>query len=965
MRHLLPRAIAAVLIGTVGLVSTSPAQTGASGHEHRARPDNNERAHPSLSQEYLEQMHHATVLPHVLAAPDDWPEGLFINSNTIDESDNFPLPQNESSIAVNPLDPSHLIDCAVDDRQGFPVYLSSDGGRNWRNVDLGVVHPNWYTGNDPSVAYDYLGNGYVMYGAFPDTMNGSSGVYVSRTSDDGATWQQHMVVIEHPSGATADTAFEDKYYLEIDNWEGSPYRGNLYTPWKRVIDRDSSTQIVFSRSTDMGETWSTPVDVSPRMSGTSTDTTFGQSFPISASGPDGTLYVAWNDGPARSIGFARSTDGGVTFSDPTYVVRSYATLGTARTVNGNTYHVLKGTFRAETYPTLDVDVSNSPRRGWVYLAWAAGREPDVFFSRSTDGGTTWSQPKVVESVTRNDQWWPWMSVDPTNGDIAIMYSDSRDDPNNVLVNQYVSYSSDGGSTWIDRRATDAVSDYRRNPFVDSIFAGDYAGNAFYNGRMYPSFLDTRNADVRLDNDVYTALLGVAQPMPVENLTARLDPVALDNVLLSWTNPPLESLFGKALNDYHILVTRDGVLLSTLDHDVVGFRDDSLEMGRRYRYTLYVATVTDTSAGRSVYVTGGGGAPLPPAVVEVRDYHPRVEFDVRMPTMRADSATPLVGLDRVRIFRDGTFLRDESVSSGDTGRVITIDDTPPERGYYHYMFSVVDATPPELESQPGDTVIAYAGTTDRYTESFDEGMPRYLVNGTWGVTNIASLSSPFSVTDSPGGDYRGSSNTWMQLFPTRANGGQQPTILTFRHIALVDPTDSAMVEASFDRGRTWSVLATYDSTDYVQWGDGSPDASDWRAEAIEIRNPMPSDTDVVVRFRLHSGTFHNADGWYIDDIDFGRFAGVHATGAANGLQATASPNPFSNTLLISYTTPAAGVVRVRLFDIVGREVAGGIDRMEPAGRHSTAIDASALSTGSYFYEVQTPSGVVRQHVLLVR
>ena len=64
-------------------------------------------------------------------------------------------------------------------------------------------------------------------------------MYLARTTDKGVTWQTHIKVIEHVGKMTADSAFEDKYYIEIDNSPTSPYHGNLYTPWKRVIDRDS------------------------------------------------------------------------------------------------------------------------------------------------------------------------------------------------------------------------------------------------------------------------------------------------------------------------------------------------------------------------------------------------------------------------------------------------------------------------------------------------------------------------------------------------------------------------------------------------------------------------------------------------------------------------------------------------------------------------------------------------------
>ena len=67
---------------------------------------------------------------------------------------------------------------------------------------------------------------------------------------------------------------------------------------------------------------------------------------------------------------------------------------------------------------------------------------------------------------------------PTNGDIAVMYSDSRDDAANILVRTYVSYSSDGGITWTDRRVGDGNSDLRNNPFAGNTFAGDYSGCDF-------------------------------------------------------------------------------------------------------------------------------------------------------------------------------------------------------------------------------------------------------------------------------------------------------------------------------------------------------------------------------------------------------------------------------------------------------------------------------------------------------
>ncbi|MFM8439353.1 MAG: hypothetical protein ACKOAX_12815, partial [Candidatus Kapaibacterium sp.] len=78
----------------------------------------------------------------------------FLNVDLIEpETDSSPM-QNESSIAANPLDPRFLIASAVDYRaaQSAWVYVSSDAGRTWKNINLGKpAGLNFIVGNDPSV----------------------------------------------------------------------------------------------------------------------------------------------------------------------------------------------------------------------------------------------------------------------------------------------------------------------------------------------------------------------------------------------------------------------------------------------------------------------------------------------------------------------------------------------------------------------------------------------------------------------------------------------------------------------------------------------------------------------------------------------------------------------------------------------------------------------------------------------
>lgn len=926
-----------------------------------SRPDHAERARPRLEKEYKREI---DPYPYIQRAPGPTISsefGLFLNTNLIvQESSLHPVPQNESSIAINPVAPNFLISSAVDFRGNY-AYISSNGGRTWKNVHLGNVNDNWRTGNDPSVAYDYEGNGYVMYGAFPASgiASGQSGVYLAKTSDNGETWQRHIIVIEHKGTMTPDSAFEDKYYIEIDNSSTSPYRGYVYTPWKRVIDRDSSTQIVVARSTDRGLTWHVPVPVSPRKPGTSLDTTFGQSFPITTTGPDGALYVAWNDGPIRSIGFVKSTDGGVTFTSPTYPVQGYPTLGTARAVDGSVYHVLKGTFRAETYPTMMADNSNSPRRGWLYLVYAAGLTPDIHFTRSTDGGVTWSQPKVIQSETRGDQWWPWLAVDQTNGDIAVMYSDSRNDPANILVDTYVGYSSDGGETWIDRRTTDYMSDFRKNGSVDSIFAGDYSGIAFHAGKVYPSFFDTRE-----DYDVYTAVVDLRQPYPVENFVARGKFTTPQEVTLTWRNPEMETVFGLPISGYTLVLSRNGVYRTTLPAGTTFYKDEGLIYDSNYVYTIHVAVGEDTSVARTVtFRPRDMQLPAAPIVERVADHKPQVDLLIRMPGVRADSATPLENLKAYRIYNEaGSLIQEQALTPGDTGRVITATLSPGARGYYKYRVSVIDASAPENESALTDTIIVYAGDLTPYQESFDGVKPKFLVTGGWNETNTLALSAPNSITDSPDGLYLGRRNDYFQIYPVAMT---RPIDLRFAHIAIVDAGDSAALEISYDSGATWSILRTYNFRSSDSWLDKKADPGDWQQETVTLQHPNQGPSAIgVVRFRLWTNSLVHLDGWYIDDISFGQPAGVEAeSGGEDVFTSRAYPNPASGAAIIEYRLSSAADVRVRILDVMGREIRTLVDARREAGPHAVTLDGASLPNGVYFYEIAAGGRTGRGRIIL--
>ena len=136
---------------------------------------------------------HSPKIPRVLSTEAN--VSAFENVNLVEpETDQLPV-QNESSIAINPKNPMNIIASAVDYRNGSStwVYVSADGAKTWKNINLGKPFVGWTSSNDPSVAFAADGTGYLMYGTFGNraAANPENGVMIARTTDEGKTWKLH------------------------------------------------------------------------------------------------------------------------------------------------------------------------------------------------------------------------------------------------------------------------------------------------------------------------------------------------------------------------------------------------------------------------------------------------------------------------------------------------------------------------------------------------------------------------------------------------------------------------------------------------------------------------------------------------------------------------------------------------------------------------------------------------------
>ena len=378
----------------------------------------------------------------------------------------------EPGVAVNPTDPKQVVAVFQDN---VHASYSTDAGHTW-NAAAGTAPPNYRVSGDVSTVFDNHGHAFVCYiafdklGTFDYWAHGAkrNGIFVRRSLDGGKTWEaDHIAVAEQTS--TPGIPFEDKPYIVADNSK-SKFAGNLYIGWTRWRIADS--QMVISRSTDDGKTWSTPIEIDAHPGLPRDDNGAAEGFDGTV-GPDGTLYVIWSQDD--DLMFTKSRDGGKSFSRARAVIHTAPIMYAIDTLD-----------RANGFPQIAVD----PKNNRLYVTWSDYRngDIDVFISESSDGGTHWSPAmRVNNDPIHNgaEQFFQWLAVDAVDGSVNVVFYDRRGDPANKKQIVVIARSADMGGTF--RNYAWTTDPFEAQP---GVFFGDYSGLAAYGGRVYGTWTES-------------------------------------------------------------------------------------------------------------------------------------------------------------------------------------------------------------------------------------------------------------------------------------------------------------------------------------------------------------------------------------------------------------------------------------------------------------------------------------------
>jgi hypothetical protein len=317
---------------------------------------------------------------------------------------------------------------------------SSDDGKHWTSPRPLAERFATDRSEDrqPSIATDGKGTWMVAWTS-TDDLGGRSrrdrDIHYSVSTDNALTWSAPRALnsnaaIDWGDDEAADIATDHKGRWVVV-WQSADSLGNT-----KGGDRD----ILFTTSTDAGANWSSPnvVDAAAR-----NDSAFDTS-PRVAGDAGGTWLVTWSSGRAheetgsfqRGVLVARSEDGTSTWAPP---------------------HSLSGGSEDDR-PDWGPRLAGDGRGTWI-CAWASsddlgktvGQDRDLLFSRSTDGGRSWSRRATLNREADGDSGddeTPELAVDSGGNWVAVWTSwDRRGAARGADADLLMAMSRDSGATW--------------------------------------------------------------------------------------------------------------------------------------------------------------------------------------------------------------------------------------------------------------------------------------------------------------------------------------------------------------------------------------------------------------------------------------------------------------------------------------------------------------------------------------
>jgi hypothetical protein len=446
---------------------------------------------------------------------------------------NYPNAEVEPWVAVDPTDPTHAIAVWQQDRwsnggsHGLVSAVTHNSGTTWTQSSTlapfsfcagGTVanHGDFERASDPWVTFAPNGDAYQISLSFNDT-NVDNAILASKSTDGGTTWSNPATLIRENTGSAG--LFVDKESITADPYNSS----RVYGVWDRSrFPSDKATpgavhsfalrgSIQFSRTTNAGSTWTTKTIFDPKANQFSIGNQIVV-LPNSTHDLVDITFLERSGGSSRSwdVDVLRSTDHGDTWSAP-------IKISDALVVDVVDPDTGQGVRTGDIIPDIAVD----PSSGNLYAVWQDGRfssppkghaHSGIAFSRSTDGGLTWSAPIQVNKVTTTQAFTPDVEV-ASDGTIGLTYYDFRNNTpaaglptDDWFVHCHPSTQNClNPSNWVETHVGGPF-DMETAPNANGLFVGDYEGLAPAGTKFLSVFGKANDGNTSNRTDIVSSLI---------------------------------------------------------------------------------------------------------------------------------------------------------------------------------------------------------------------------------------------------------------------------------------------------------------------------------------------------------------------------------------------------------------------------------------------------------------------------
>ncbi len=852
---------------------------------------------------------------------------------------------------------------------GQGVYVTTNGGVSWYGTDLMPNEPS--STSDPAPTIDK--NGVFVFTSLNTV--GTAFMYGQYSTNYGVNWSTPYTITSVSS---------DKNFTGTDDYPSSPYYGKSYTVWSNMSL--GAPPIVISGTTNGGVSWGAVSQINTPPSGH-----YSQGADIIC-GPGGTVLVTWAAPVSASpytedfFGFAKSTNGG-----STWTVTENAFDGNGiRSQSYNGWGI-----RVNSFPRIGVDRSGGPYNGYIYIVTSqinlapAGSDADVVIHRSTDGGTTWSSGiRVNQDALSNGkvQFFPAIRVDE-NGGVNVVYYDNRNYPSvGDSCETYMSRSIDGGLTWTDIKVSDHRWKVAPEPGA-APYMGDYIGITSGNNKIWPFWFDNKSGSMQ----AWTAPVDIG-PAISHTPLGNTELISGNRVVNCTITPAGSGINPSTAKLYYAKNSTSFTAVSLTNSGGTSWTAN-LPLSGAGTYNYYL--IASDSASRTA--TSPSGAPAvyysfiaaPDTVKPVITHTPLGNVPkATWPATVTSTVTDNIGVDSVwvRWYKNSTsngWKQFRLTNTSGSTFAAAFNSTQSEVNYNDSIFYRLVARD-NSSGHNTDSTALYSfkiinitnacvgtGTTSSnypFTTYWMDGRTQMLF--TAAELNAAGLGSGMQITKigfnviSAASQVMNGFNVRFQLTSQTSLTGWVTSGWTtgFTGTYSVPGTGWQNIDMTapyFTYNGTSNLLVEvcYDNTSYTSYSPVYSTAAAGMTYGYYTDNSagctMTSGAVIANRPNIC---------FTVTSLGAGNNTSLIPTKFELGQN---YPNPFNPTTKINFAIPKQGMVTMKIYDVLGREVRTLVNEVKQAGNYSVDFNAAEFASGVYFYKLQSGEFTDIKRMILVK